>query len=67
MVFWWWRYPFNSGGLLTLNTYLLLKYLARGAFGSEGWIISCNNLEYLIGSYYWFRIYMDGEALFILH
>ena len=31
-----------KGAILCLNPYVLGKYLARGALGSEGWIISMN-------------------------
>ena len=52
-----------QGALLTLNPYVLGKYLARGALGSEGWIISCNNLEDLIGGHYWVGIYLMSATL----
>ena len=38
---------------LTLNPYLLLRYLARAPFGGQGWIISINNMEDLLGGHYW--------------
>lgn len=38
---------------LTLNPYLISKYLVRAPFGGEGWIISINNLEDLIGGHYY--------------
>ncbi len=37
---------------LTLNPYVLGRYLARAPLGSEGWIISINNMEDLIGGHY---------------
>ena len=47
-----------QGRLLSLNPYLLGKYLARGALGGEGWIISCNNLEEVLGGHYWVGLYL---------
>ena len=41
---------------LTLNPYILGRYLIRAPFGSEGWIISINNMEDLIGGHYWVGI-----------
>jgi photosystem II CP43 chlorophyll apoprotein len=38
---------------VTLNPYVLGRYLLRAPFGSEGWIISVNNLEDLVGGHYW--------------
>jgi len=38
---------------VTLNPFILGRYLLRAPFGSEGWIISINNLEDLIGGHYW--------------
>ena len=38
---------------VTLNPFVLGRYLPRTPFGSEGWIISINNLEDLIGGHYW--------------
>mmetsp|Transcript_34976 Transcript_34976/g.78798 ORF Transcript_34976/g.78798 Transcript_34976/m.78798 type:complete len:460 (+) Transcript_34976:105-1484(+) len=52
-----------QGALLTLNPYVLARYLVRGPFGSEGWIISCNNLEDLVGGHYWVGIYLILAAL----
>ena len=42
---------------VTLNPYVLGRYLPRAPFGSEGWIISINNIEDLIGGHYWVGIY----------
>merc|ERR1719277_598316 len=42
---------------VTLNPYLLGRYLIRAPFGNEGWIISINNLEDLVGGHYWLGIY----------
>ena len=33
---------------VTLNPYVLGRYLLRAPFGSEGWIISINNIEDLV-------------------
>ena len=41
---------------LTFNPYVLGRYLARAPLGSEGWIISINNMEDLIGGHYWVGI-----------
>jgi len=38
---------------VTLNPLVLGRYLPRTPFGNEGWIISINNLEDLIGGHYW--------------
>ena len=43
---------------VTLNPYVLGRYLARAPLGSEGWIISINNMEDLIGGHYWVGIYL---------
>jgi photosystem II CP43 chlorophyll apoprotein len=37
---------------------VLGRYLARAPLGSEGWIISINNMEDLIGGHYWVGIYL---------
>jgi len=42
---------------ITLNPYVLGRYLLRAPFGSEGWIISINNMEDLVGGHYWVGIY----------
>jgi len=41
---------------VTLNPYVLGRYLVRAPFGSEGWIISINNMEDLVGGHYWVGI-----------
>lgn len=38
---------------VSLNPYTSGRYLIRAPFGSEGWIISINNLEDLVGGHYW--------------
>jgi len=38
---------------LSLNPYVLLRYLARAPFGGQGWIISINNMEDLVAGHYW--------------
>lgn len=43
----------KEGITLTLNPYVLLRYLARAPFGGEGWIISINNMEDLLAGHYW--------------
>ena len=47
-----------STTLMTLNPLVLSRYLARSPLGSEGWIISINNMEDLIGGHYWVGIYL---------
>jgi photosystem II CP43 chlorophyll apoprotein len=41
---------------VSLNPFILGRYLVRAPFGSEGWIISINNLEDLVGGHYWVGI-----------
>ncbi len=41
---------------VSLNPYVLGRYVLRAPFGSEGWIISINNLEDIVGGHYWVRI-----------
>lgn len=41
---------------VTLNPFIIGKYILRAPFGSEGWIISINNLEDLVGGHYWVGI-----------
>lgn len=41
-----------------LNPSILSRYLTRAPFGSEGWIISINNMEDLVGGHYWVGIYL---------
>jgi len=43
---------------VTLNPYVLGRYLLRAPFGSEGWIISINNMEDLVGGHYWVGVYL---------
>jgi photosystem II CP43 chlorophyll apoprotein len=43
---------------VSLNPGVLSRYLARPPFGSEGWIISINNMEDLIGGHYWVSFYL---------
>lgn len=38
---------------LSLNAYVLFRYLARAPFGSNGSIISMNNMEDLLAGHYW--------------
>jgi len=42
-----------SPSSLTLNPYVLFRYLARSPFGGSGWIISINNMEDLLAGHYW--------------
>ena len=43
---------------LSLNPYVLLRYIARAPFGSSGWILSVNNNEDLVGGHYWVGFYL---------
>jgi len=43
---------------VSLNPIVLFRYLARPPFGCEGWIISINNMEDLIGGHYWVSFYL---------
>ena len=43
---------------VSLNPGVLFRYLARPPFGCEGWIISINNMEDLIGGHYWVSFYL---------
>ena len=43
---------------VTVNPYVLGRYLIRVPFGNAGWIISINNMEDLIGGHYWLGIYL---------
>ena len=45
------------------NPLALARYLVRAPFGSEGWIISINNLEDLIGGHYWIGIYFFAGSI----
>ena len=38
---------------ISLNPYVLFRYLVRSPFGGEGCIISINNMEDLLGGHYW--------------
>ena len=42
--------------ILGLNIYLLARYLFRAPFGSEGWIVSFNRMEDIIGGHYYLGI-----------
>jgi photosystem II CP43 chlorophyll apoprotein len=42
---------------VSFNPYVLGRYLLRAPFGSEGWIISINNMEDLVGGHYWVGVY----------
>jgi photosystem II CP43 chlorophyll apoprotein len=41
---------------ISLNPFILGRYLVRAPFGSEGWIVSINNMEDLVGGHYWTSI-----------
>ena len=48
----------------TFNPYVLGRYLARAPFGNEGWIISINTEEDLIGGHYWVAAYLILGGIF---
>ena len=47
-----------EGSTLSLNPYVLGRYLFRSPFGSSGWIISVNNMEDVIGGQYWLGVWL---------
>ena len=51
---------------VSLSPYVLGRYLLRAPFGNEGWIISINNLEDLVGGHYWVFIGCALGSLFHL-
>jgi photosystem II CP43 chlorophyll apoprotein len=48
----------------TFNPYVLGRYLARAPFGNEGWIISINSFQELVGGHYWVAAYLILGGLF---
>ena len=48
---------------VSLNPYVLGRYFVRAPFGSEGWIISINNMEDFIGAHYWLGLSFLGGAV----
>ncbi len=52
---------------ISLSPYILGRHLVRAPFGSEGWIISINNMEDLVGGHYWTSIgCLIGEAWHVI-
>jgi photosystem II CP43 chlorophyll apoprotein len=49
---------------VSLNPYVLGRYLFRAPFGNEGWIISINTLEDLVGGHYWVAAYLILGAMY---
>nr|AAO85449.1 photosystem II CP43 apoprotein PsbC [Pyrocystis lunula] len=43
---------------ICLNPYTLGRYLLKAPFGSDGWIVSVNNLEDIVGGHYWVGLYL---------
>ena len=41
---------------VSLNLFIIGKYLVRSSFGNEGWIISLNNIEDLAGGHFWLGV-----------
>ena len=52
---------------VSLNPYVLGRYFVRAPFGSEGWIISINNMEDFIGAHYWLGLSFLGGAVWHVH
>ena len=38
---------------VTTNPFIIAKYLLRSPFGGEGWIVSVNSMEDLVGGHFW--------------
>lgn len=53
--------------IVSLNPSLLSRYLARSCFGSQGWIISINNMEDLIGGHFWVSFYLIIAGVWHIH
>ena len=45
--------------VISLNLYILLRYLLHAPFGGQGWIISINNLEDLLGGQFWVALFCN--------
>jgi photosystem II CP43 chlorophyll apoprotein len=43
--------------MLSLNPYVLGRYLGRAPLGSEGWIVSVSKIEDLVGGHSWVAVY----------
>jgi photosystem II CP43 chlorophyll apoprotein len=50
--------------LVSLNVFSIGRYLVRAPFGGQGWIISINNIEDLIGGHWWIGIISILGAVF---
>jgi photosystem II CP43 chlorophyll apoprotein len=50
--------------LLTFNPVVIGRYLFRAPFGSEGWIISVNNLEDIVSGHYWLSLILSIGGVF---
>ena len=46
-----------------LNPFRLVRYIIRAPFGLDGWILSVNSLEDLIGGHYWLGVYLLSGCL----
>ena len=56
-----------KNSFISINPYVLFRYLVRSPFGGEGSIISINNIEDLLGGHYWVRyILLIGGIFHIL-
>jgi photosystem II CP43 chlorophyll apoprotein len=43
---------------VSLNPLRLSRYILRAPFGLDGWILSVNNLEDIVGGHYWLGVYL---------
>ncbi len=48
----------------TLNPAIIFGYLLKAPFGGEGWIISVNNLEDVVGGHIWVALICIGGGIF---
>ncbi|MBR8838255.1 MAG: photosystem II reaction center protein CP43 [Stigonema ocellatum SAG 48.90 = DSM 106950] len=48
----------------TLNPAIIFGYLLKAPFGGEGWIISVNNLEDIVGGHIWVALICIGGGIF---
>ena len=48
----------------TLNPAVIFGYLLKAPFGGEGWIISVNNLEDVVGGHIWVALICIGGGIF---
>lgn len=49
---------------ITLNFFVLSRYLIKAPFGSQGWIISVHSLEDIIGGHFWLGLFLVCGGFF---